>query len=207
MNKIWSNETPNERRIRLFLLTVIVVIVLVSFYAQYVRFQERSQLINPIQFKPMVSVIQKMNGSQNPIIAMVKNYENKPILILYEINVSDRYKFETLQSVELKEFPKQIASDALGIWLEMNDDWYFFDQNLQARPKRPDEIIVLEEPIKFYTEKNKEKVNVTVILKGEKIWEDRFNENPILIDSISVNNDKWLIVFEDDVVIYESNQR
>ncbi|WP_017756131.1 hypothetical protein [Calidifontibacillus oryziterrae] len=208
MNRSLNDETSKERRIRLALLGIVIVIVMISFYFQSQKF-EQINTTNELEndFKPLVSVIKQTSGEENPIVVVVKKHEGKPVLILYEIHITDRYRFETIGSHELMNYPEKIfAVDNSGFWMNSNKEWRFFDLTLNSRPQNAEEVIVSHENlIKYESSKSENKVLVTVYLKGEKMWTEGFSDEPASIHPLSYSNDIWLVVFQNDFVIYESN--
>ncbi|WP_142386516.1 hypothetical protein [Bacillus sp. Marseille-P3661] len=191
-------ESVMQRRLRLVMLTAVVLCVILAFYYQTLKFGN-NQTSN--SFDQKVSVIRRMTDSQNPLVAVAKMHEQKPILLLYNIDVLDNYKFETVNVVELKTQPEaMVAEEPLGVWIKLEGNWYFFDMNLQSRQKDDDETILINKSVQFKMVEDRVVVYST---NGTLLWSERFQDTPVSIHSLSRDNKLWLIVFKDDIIIYK----
>ncbi|WP_100333335.1 hypothetical protein [Bacillus alkalisoli] len=200
-----KNETKNEKIIRLSLIVIISIITMLLFKVQFQMFTFSSD-DSFENVKLQVEVLQVMDeNNESPIVAMVKDYEGKPMLVTYRINVNDNFRFETIQAVELKEVPNSISKNASSndVWVELKDEFTLFTKELDVVKTQ------LEKPVK----KTQEQYNIQIsemdtvqylieVYKNDiKVVQKAIQQKPVHVHKLSTDDSLWLIQLEEDVML------
>jgi hypothetical protein len=195
-------ETKREKYIRFLLIASCLLAVVIGFvYSGSSREMERNQ-------EPLVSaqVLKKQDGGQNAIAAVSKMAGDKPVLVLYEVEKENKYHFNVLQSVELKEQVEEIKieGDGEGLWAKIGKDrWYLFSNGLEVLNQTEHPVDVHSTTQTFQYEKRKHKASLVIDQKKIEIKLSK-EAKPLEIHPLSADDTLWLIVYEDDLVLAQS---
>ncbi|MEL3972567.1 hypothetical protein AAEO50_09765 [Rossellomorea oryzaecorticis] len=158
--------------------------------------------------EPLVSVqvLQKQDGGQNAIAAVSKMAGDKPVLVLYEVEKENKYYFNVLQSVELKEHVEEIKIDGHGegLWAKGEKDrWYLFSNGLEVLNQTENPADVHSTTQTFQYDKRNHKASLVIDQKEIEIELSK-ETKPLEIHQLSADDTLWLIVYEDDLVLAQS---
>ncbi|WP_078379384.1 hypothetical protein [Sutcliffiella halmapala] len=199
-------ESKKEKVLRFIIIGFIGLFTLYLFSIQYSPNKENQHVEIPDTFKPLAVVIQEQDEKNEfPIITMVKEHEEKPLLATYKINLTNDYKFETIYAVELKSVPTAMEKDdhSSGVWLLMKGEWIHFNEELvmeQDVEKRAN--AGEEETFKLSIELT-ETEQYLLKLSNESgiVIQKAFIEEPISVLKLSSSDDLWLVLFQKDTVL------
>lgn len=195
-------ETKREKYIRFLLIASCLLAVVIGFiYSGSSREKERNR-------EPLVSVqvLKKQDGGQNAIAAVSKMAGDKPVLVLYEVEKENKYHFNVIQSVELKEHVEEIKidGDGEGLWAKVEKDrWYLFSNGLEVldQTENPADVHSTTQPFQY--EKRNHKASFVIDQKKIEIELSK-ETKPLEIHPLSADDTLWLIVYEDDLVLAQS---
>ncbi|WP_417899310.1 hypothetical protein ABN702_02800 [Bacillus haimaensis] len=198
-------ESKKEKIIRFLIIGVIGITTLYLFSVQYGSDEEKEKAKPPKPFQPMAVVVQeKDQQNQTPVIAIVKEHEEKPILVTYKINEKDNYKFDTINAIELKTHPTQLEKDpkSKGIWLQTDEEWMLYNEELKMEKGVKKEENEEEKDYQVSIEETDTKQYVVKLSnEGGFIIQKSFDEKPISVHKLSEKHDLWLVLFEKDTVL------
>ncbi|AST92869.1 MULTISPECIES: hypothetical protein [Sutcliffiella] len=197
-------ESRKERMVRFGILAVVISFTIYLFTVQFSMFQQASPTEdNATDIPFLVEVLQEKDENHaNPIISMVREAENKPVLISYEIKIENNFQFSTINAIELQENPTRLLADeSEGVWLGMDDDWTLFTEELEIvtnsknvpEQKEQNYEMVVEETESYYLMK--------IMKDGELLFQKNFQEQPLSIKRLSITEDLWLVIFNNDVTV------
>jgi hypothetical protein len=193
-------ETKREKYIRFLLIASCLLAVVIGFvYSGSSREMEREPFVS-------VQVLKKQDVGQNAIAAVSKMSGDKPVLVLYEVDKENKYHFNVLQSVELKEHVEEIKidGDGEGIWAKVEKSrWYLFSNGLEVLNQSENPVDVHSTTQPFQYEKRNHKASLVIDQKKIEIELSKETE-PLEIHPLSANDTLWLIVYEDALVLAQS---
>lgn len=198
-------ESKKEKIIRFLIIGVIGITTLYLFSIQYGPVEVKEKVQPPEPFQPMAVVVQeKDQQNQNPVIAIVKEHEKKPILVTYMIDEKDNYKFDTINAIELETHPTRLEKDknSNGVWLQADEEWMFYNEELIVEKGVKKEENEIEEDFQVSIEETDTEQYV-VKLSNETgfIIQKSFKEKPLSVHKLSIEHDLWLVLFEKDTVL------
>lgn len=200
-------ETSKEKMIRFSIISAIAAVTLYLFVSQYNPTNDQT-VARPEenQVKQMAVVLQEMNQQHNsPVLAMIKEHENQPMLIIYKVDVKNNYRFETQHAVNVEEVPTDVKRDKVsdGVWLKTEDNsWTYYDSRLE-QVKREEKNISKEEPT-FSVNTNKVDSNLyelQIQKEDGTVLKKELNEEPLSVVRLSEQKDLWFVLFEKDTIL------
>ncbi|KMJ57057.1 hypothetical protein AB685_18850 [Bacillus sp. LL01] len=199
-------ETSKEKVIRFSIIAAIATVTLYLFVNQYTPQEESAT--SPAQekaVKQMAVVLQEQNQEHDvPKLTMVKEHEGEPILVTYQVDTENNYRFETLHAVNLKNTPTDMQQDKNtdGIWLREENNWTYYSPELQVE-KRSEEFRKKAE--KNFTTNIEEMEAGKYILQVDNeqgpVLEKKLEGKPVSIVRLSENDDLWLVLFEKETIL------
>ena len=199
-------ETGKEKIIRFSIIAAIAAVTLYLFVNQYTPTNEEA-VVQPEQrqVKQLAVVLQEMNQQHDfPMLAMVKEYENQPMLVIYKVDIENNYRFETQNAINLEEAPTDIKRDEVsdGVWLKMNKNWVYYDSDLQ-QAKRQEEYIKEEDPTFSVdvTEGDSGLYELQIHNEDDSILKKELDKEPMSVVRLSEQKDLWFVLFEKDTIL------
>ncbi len=200
-------ETGKEKMIRFSIISAIAAVTLYLFVSQYTPTDEQA-IVQPEknQVKQMAVVLQEINEQHNaPKLAMVKEHEGQPMLIIYEVDVASNYRFETQFAMNLEDAPTDIKRDEVsdGVWLKTEDNsWTYYDSQLE-QVKREENNISKEQPT-FSVDINEvdsKQYELQIHNEDGTVLKKELNEEPLSVVRLSEQKDLWFVMFEKDTIL------
>lgn len=199
-------ETGKEKVIRFSIISAIAAVTLYLFVSQYTPTNEQA-VVQPEknQMKQMAVVLQEMNQQHHsPVLAMIKEHENQPMLIIYKVDVENNYRFETQHAVNVEETPTDIKRDEVsdGVWLKTNNNWTYYDPQLQ-QVQREEKNISKEQPT-FSVDINEvdsKQYEIQIHNEDGTVLKKELDEEPLSVVRLSEQKDLWFVLFEKDTIL------
>ncbi|WP_404444529.1 hypothetical protein LG307_17115 [Sutcliffiella horikoshii] len=199
-------ETGKEKIIRFSIIAAIAAVTLYLFVNQYTPTNEQA-VVQPeqIQVKQLAVVLQEMNQHHDfPMLAMVKEHENQPMLVIYKVDIENNYRFETQKAINLEEAPTDIKRDEVsdGVWLKLDKTWVYYDSDLQ-QAKRQEEYIKEEDPTFSVdvTEGDSGLYELQIHNEDDSILKKQLDKEPMSVERLSEQKDLWFVLFEKDTIL------
>lgn len=192
-----SEETGRQKVIRLLLIVLSLGAVGGGFFLM-------TKGPPSSDFKPLLTIVQSLDEAEKPIVAMVKRQKGENLLYLYRIEPLDRFKFESIEIIELSEYPEEIVADQndLGMWLKLKNSWVKYNYDLEEVEKVTARPTVIEDDKVSFTSEQIADNKYKITLSNKADWEKIISKQPISIHTLSSDLDLWLIVFEDEVAVF-----
>ncbi|TCJ04629.1 hypothetical protein [Cytobacillus praedii] len=193
-------ESLKEKRIRLVLIGFFIFLVICGFLYRF-EIRENQDLVKDKDHSPLALVLKKSEDiNDNPVIVLYEYRNSKHIIATYEIERTNRYKFNTLHVIELKEAPEQISPDRTneGIWVKANRKWTYYSQSLREEERTPKYRKTNSSSDSPYSFDDKTAIltinsDLSIVLeKGEK---------PTGLFSLSYDGSVWLVVTKRNIKI------
>ncbi|TYS69083.1 hypothetical protein FZC76_09155 [Sutcliffiella horikoshii] len=199
-------ETGKEKMIRFSIISAIAAVTLYLFVSQYTPTNE-VVVVQPekIQVKQLAVVLQEFNiQHHSPVLAMVKEHENQPMLIIYKVDIENNYRFETQYAVNLEDAPTDIKRDEVsdGVWLKTDNTWTYYDSQLR-QAKRQEQHINKEEPTFSVNinEVDSERYELQIHNEDGTVLKKELDKEPITVVLLSEQKDLWFVLFEKDTIL------
>ncbi|WP_339147280.1 MULTISPECIES: hypothetical protein [unclassified Sutcliffiella] len=199
-------ETGKEKVIRFSIIAAIATVTLYLFVNQYTP-QEEPVTAPPQEkaVKQMAVVLQERNQEQAiPKLTMVREHEGEPILVTYQVDTENNYRFETLQAVNLKITPTDMQQDQKtdGVWLKEENNWTYYNPELQVEKRQGKFRIKVENSFSTNIEElDTDNYVLQVNNKQGPILEKTLEEKPLSVVRLSENDDLWFVLFEKDTIL------
>ncbi|NLP52002.1 hypothetical protein [Bacillus sp. RO1] len=199
-------ETGKEKLIRFSIISAIAAVTLYLFVSQYTSTNEEV-VVQPEQqqVKQLAVVLQEMDFQHHsPMLAMVKEHENQPMLIIYKVDIENNYRFETQYAVKLEETPTDIKRDEVsdGVWLKTDNTWTYYDSQLK-QVKRQEQHINNEE-LTFSVDINEvdsKRYELQIHNEDGTILKKELDKEPLSVVRLSGQKDLWFVLFEKDTIL------
>ena len=200
-------ETGKEKMIRFSIISAIAAVTLYLFVSQYTP-TDNQAVVQPEknEVKQMAVVLQELNQQNDtPKLAMVKEHENQPMLIIYEVDVASNYRFETQFAVNLEDAPTDIKRDEAsdGVWLQTEDNsWTYY--NPQLEQVKREEKNISEEQATFTVnikEIDSKQYELQIHNEDGTVLKKELDEEPLSIVRLSEQKDLWFVLFEKDTIL------
>ncbi|MEA3320850.1 MAG: hypothetical protein U9Q88_12655 [Bacillota bacterium] len=199
-------ETGKEKMIRFSIISAIAAVTLYLFVSQYTpTYEEVFVQPEQKQVEQLAVVLQEFNIQHpSPVLAMVKEHENQPMLIIYKVDIENNYRFETQFAVNLEEAPTDIKRDEVsdGVWLKTDNTWTYYDSQLQ-QTKRQEQHINKEEPT-FSVDINKvdsKLYELQINNEDGTVLKKELDKEPVSVVRLSEQKDLWFVLFEKDTIL------
>ncbi|MGD6992641.1 hypothetical protein [Sutcliffiella horikoshii] len=200
-------ETGKEKMIRFSIISAIAAVTLYLFVSQYTPTSDPA-VVQPEQnqVKQMTVVLQEINEEHHaPKLAMVKEHENQPMLIIYEVDVESNYRFETQYAINLADAPTDIKRDEVsdGVWLKNEDSkWTYYDRELE-QVKREEKNISKDQATFSVDINEVDSKQYELQIKNEDgtVLKKELDEEPLSVVRLSEQNDLWFVVFEKNTIL------
>lgn len=198
-------ENKKARKIRYGLILLITVFLCFVFYISYA--EEEAEVEEKVV--PHVEVLVNEDEGKHPVVAIAKKVQKDNVLILYNVLPEDRYKFEMVAVKKLNVHPKELvgSSTGIGVWALLNKEWVQFDENLNENKK---ESKLEYEPKNYNLEVYETESGEfeSIVKQGEQtLWEYTFLEKPTDVHLLSKQKDHWIVVFQEDILIYKNEEK
>ncbi|KPB05385.1 hypothetical protein [Bacillus sp. CHD6a] len=199
-------ETGKEKLIRFSIISAIAAVTLYLFVSKYTSTNETAVVQPaPKQVKQLVVVLQEMNlQHDSPVLAMVKEHENQPMLIIYTVDIGNNYRFETQYAVNLEEAPSDIKRDEVsdGVWLKTDNTWNYYNSQLQQVNRQEQHIKKEESTFSIdINEVDSKRYELKIHNEDGTVLKKELDNEPISVVSLSEQKDLWFVLFEKDTIL------
>ncbi|WP_102274248.1 hypothetical protein [Cytobacillus massiliigabonensis] len=190
-------ESLKEKRIRFVLIGFFIFLVIGAFLYRFELRETQDKDYSP----PLALVLKKSaDMNDNPVIALYEYKNGKHILAVYEIERTNRYKFNAMHVIELKEAPEQISPDRRdeGIWVKANKNWTYYSPNLHEEERELEHRIANSTSETSYSFDDKRAI-LTIDSKHSIVLEK--GEKPTGLFALSEDRSVWLVITERNIKI------
>lgn len=196
-------ESKREKVLRYLLIGICLLVVLGGFL-----YSSSSDKVEEIEPTIHAEVLSRGDGSRNPVIAVAKVVEEKPVLVIYEIDQKNQYYFKVLHSVSLHNAVKMLRTtkEHNGVWVQMEEGkWVLFSESLevlQERKSDPSSVTSTRQP--FHIQEDTGFISISRESRDVRLDLTDKNGEPKEIHSLSEDDSVWLVVFQKDMVLARS---
>ncbi|QFT90204.1 hypothetical protein FIU87_16190 [Bacillus sp. THAF10] len=194
-------ETQKEKIIRFTIIALIGIFIMYLFMNQYASEQIT---VDTKPIKQLALTLQESNQHQDtPKLAMIREYDGKPTLIIYRVNKEKNYLFETISAVTLDTVPQKLKKDKSsdGVWVETSGSWTYYNESLETEAREEHNILDERNKFSYSVEKSDDKYSVSVENDQGVLLEKTLNHEPKSIIRLSENNDLWFVLFEKESIL------
>lgn len=141
-----------------------------------------------------------IDENDNPVVLLYEHKNKQHILGIYEIEVNNRYKFNSRYVVHLDQAVEQLSLDENtdGFWANSDGKWLYFNMSLQEE-KRDPKIASMRNPSEIPFTFNKEKT--TIIFNDAQSLPLEMEEVPRKLYALSENDFTFLFLTDKEVKI------
>jgi hypothetical protein len=195
-------ESKRDKYIRFLLISLCLLVVIIGFvYSGSSREAEQKR-----DSHVTAQVLKKQDAGGNAVIVVSRMAGNQTVLVIYEIEKDDGYRFNVLHSVEMKEYVEEIRvrSDGAGLWAKVKkDQWFLFSDRLEMlnQTEQPGPAQSTLQTFHY----DEDTYRVSLAKKPNKIEIQLPKDlKPMEIHPLSADDSLWLVVNEDELVLAKS---
>lgn len=199
-------ETAKERRIRYALIFLFILLIAASFL-----FRANKQPNGELEATGMLALVLQESTEEkvNPIIALYKENAGQHMLIFYEIERDNEFRFEAQKAVTLRKAPTAMAKDQsdTGIWLKLGNKWIYFNQSLEQMKNDPKNIQKnVGQAVPFQKKRRKDQLHLSLqTINQQRVEVSLPNpKDPQKIFRLSENGKLWLIQYEEEIQVAQT---